>query len=173
MKLCNHCWCCHEFQFRSICKKPNILWQWVLNVLHFVVFLYCQAQVYMLDLHEHITITSSLHKIQFTLIGLATFHNMESRGPFMYFILGMNYEKCSWNSRGHSEDHMHDYVENRLCMKCSRVQTPLKNLWVKILMYFRSKLFSTKVPWVLCQGKLHSQEIMAWALGSHLSPITP
>jgi hypothetical protein len=28
--------------------------------LSFVVFLYCQEQVHMLDLHEHITITSSL-----------------------------------------------------------------------------------------------------------------
>jgi hypothetical protein len=54
----------------------------------------------------------------------------------------MNYEKCSWNSHGHYEDHVHDYVENRLCMKCSRVRTPLKNLLVKILMYFQSKLFS-------------------------------
>jgi hypothetical protein len=87
--------------------------------------------------HHIITLQNTTH-----FNGLATFPSMESRSPFMYFILGMNYEKYSWNSHGHYEDHVHDCVENRLCMKCSRVQTPLKNLWVKILMYFQSKLFS-------------------------------
>jgi hypothetical protein len=46
--------------------------------------------------HHIITLQNTTH-----FNGLATFHNMESRGPFMYFILGMNYEKYSWNSHGH------------------------------------------------------------------------
>jgi hypothetical protein len=37
--------------------------------LSFVLFLYCQAQVNVLDVHEHMTITSSFYKVQLTLMG--------------------------------------------------------------------------------------------------------
>jgi hypothetical protein len=50
---------------------------------------------------------------------------MESGGPFMYFIFGMNYEKYSWNSHGHYEDHVHDYVENTLCIIVQGCKHPL------------------------------------------------
>jgi hypothetical protein len=117
----NECWMCYTF----ICS-------------HFILSsTSLHARPSWTHHHHIITLQNTTH-----FNGLATFHNMESRGPFMYFNLGMNYEKYSWNSHGHYEDNMHDYVENRLCMKCSRVQTRLKNLWVKILMYFQSKLFS-------------------------------
>lgn len=35
MKLCAHCWC---LGFSWICKKLNILWWWMLNVLHFHLY---------------------------------------------------------------------------------------------------------------------------------------
>jgi hypothetical protein len=93
--------------------------------------------------HHIISLQNTTHFNGLAISGiLFIIHTEKTGGPLMYFILGMNYEKYSWNSHGHYEDHVHEYVENRLCMKCSRMQTPLKNLWVKILMNFQSRLFS-------------------------------